>query len=169
MQEQWLLSLQPSPHKGPHNLVFPCMSLVPLKLLPLYQSECLQAGESVCGLFKGMSGFPITAFAHTGMNRQSPCDFHSQILWGLLFPAQDPWVGEPSVELRFLSLQVGTLTSRCPSCCSNTTYRFGVSPYCFSTPPSSLNVISSLYPQRQRFCSSSLQMILEIDCSIILL
>ena len=34
----------------------------------------------------------------------SPAGLQSQILWGLIFPGQGPWVGEPEVKLRPLTL-----------------------------------------------------------------
>lgn len=129
---------------NPQNLVFPCMSLAPLELPPLCESpEWGPVRESVCRPFKRISRFP-GAFHLTWMGGILAV-FHSQMLWGFLFLALDPWVGELGVRLRPLTPQKGPLLPRCPSRCSTTTCGCGASLFCISAPPASLNVASSLY------------------------
>lgn len=72
------------------------------------QGECLQVSDSVCSPFKGMFGFPI-AF-HLTWTGRIHADFHTQILWELLFLVLKPFLGSPSVGLG-------------PSLCSATTPR----------------------------------------------
>ena len=38
-----------------------------------------------------------------GLSKLSPTDLQSQMFWGLVFPVQDPWAGEPNVGLRTLT------------------------------------------------------------------
>lgn len=69
-------------------------------------------------------------------------DVHSQLLWGLLFPALVLWAGESGVGLGPLDLQGGPLQPRYPSQFLTTTRGCGTSPFHVSAPPTSLNVAS---------------------------
>lgn len=123
------------------------MSLELLNLLHLHQrpGECLQGSESVCRPFKRAPGF-AAALCLTRMDRVLT-DCHYQMLWGYLFPEQDPlsWGAQCGAVTPYSS--GGLLLLICPSQCSITTYVFGVSPIQVSTPPTSLDVASSLCPQ----------------------
>ena len=68
-----------------------------VKLLPLpWVLECVRF--CVCPLsMKSISLNPLAP------PKVSPCGLPSQMLWGLVFPVQDPWAGEPDMGLKPLS------------------------------------------------------------------
>lgn len=94
----------------PNNSIFLCMSLATPKLLSLCWSPW--ASESVCGLFKGMSGFP--ASLHLTQMVRILTDFYSHILWGLLFLALNPWTWEHQCGAEGTCSSKGTSTAKIP-------------------------------------------------------
>lgn len=107
-------------------------------LLKLEVSACKLV--SLCGPFKGMSGF-IAAFYFTWTDGIT-MDCHSQ-MWDLLFLALNPWAWEPFMGLEPIALQVGSLQLRYLSLtatCRCEARSFHVS------APTSLDVASSFYP-----------------------
>lgn len=98
----------------PQHSDSPCMSLAPPKhsLSNGTQSECLLVSESVHRAFKWTHGFPAI-FCLTGMNGIHT-DFHSQMLWRLLFPTLVLQAEDHSVGLRPLTFQRGLLQLRYP-------------------------------------------------------
>lgn len=127
------------------QLNLPCMTVAPLELLPLYwrPGKCLQVSDFVCSPFKRASVFPPSSVS-PGWTERALADFHSQMLWELLFLAQDPWAGKPSVGLGPLPLPGLPSPRRRPSQCSTTICGLGVSLFCIFTSPTSLDVASSL-------------------------
>ena len=80
---------------------------------------------------------------------RNPAAFHSQMLYGHLFPALVLWVGEPSLGVRFHTSQ-GTphpLQLRYLYGTSVATCGYRTSPFRVSTLPTSLNVSSSVNPR----------------------
>ena len=117
----------------------------------LYDPGALQVlelghGESwVCiqALHKGSFDFPQP----TGSPGYKPTNSQSQTLWGLFFPVQVFWAGEPDVELESLPpwiLLRGVIflpwVLASPHLC----------------PPTHLEVAFSIYPLLYEFCSASL-------------
>lgn len=87
--------------------------------------------------------FP-TAFHLTWMVRITAI-FHRQMLWGLFFLAL-VLQAKSLVGSWALFLLWGTWYLRYPFHFSTATRRFGASPFCTSTPPTSLDVAFSLHP-----------------------
>ena len=66
-----------------------------LPLLPCGPRVC----EILCAPFNG--GVSVS-YGPLGLLYVSPTDLQSQMLWGLIFPVQDPWAGEPDMVLGLL-------------------------------------------------------------------
>lgn len=72
--------------------------------------------------------------------------FHTQKLWGHLSPALESWARMPGVELGPLAPPGGPPHPRYPSRFLTVTQGSGISLFCFSAPPTSLEVTSSVWP-----------------------
>lgn len=93
------------------NSVAPCMSLMPFRLLPQHWTERVSPSASKSSyrpfkrdIWDSSHPRPHSATISAG--------FHSQKLWGILFPALESWAGEPRVGLGPLTLLGGPLQPR---------------------------------------------------------
>lgn len=124
------------------TLVLPSLSLKPANSVPSHKSLLslcwnfvqVFVRESLCGdPLKGCLGFQKPLLHPDGI----PADFHSQLLWGLLFLALSVWAGESNLGLEPLT-PLGDLGSRYPSLFLTTVHRCGTIPFCVSISPISL-------------------------------
>lgn len=165
--KQWLLYFQPLHWSHTIQSFLTCPWASWPTTPPPEPGECLQVIKSVCQLYKKVYGFPA-AFRFTSTGRQSSLSFTAR-KWELLFLVQDPWAGEPGVRLRSLALQGKPPSPRYPSQCSTTICGSKNSKFCASTPSTTLDVASSLYPYLEDLCSFTLQMVLKANSYIIYL
>lgn len=89
---------------------------------------------------------------------------HPDVIWAPL-PCSSALVGEPGMGLR-LHAPVGepfqlTDPSRISATCGTEAI-----PFCISALPISLNVASSVKFGLWSFCSASLQLVIQVDCSV---
>ena len=118
----------------PDNSVPPHMSLMTFNLLLwCWSSEEVSPSKSVHELFKRNCLGLQKLLSPTA---SIPSSFYSQKLWRFIFLALEPWTG-------VLVWGWDPWLLRCTSQFLSTTHWCGISPFHISTPPTSLNVVSS--------------------------
>ena len=130
----------------------PALVLNPDNSLPLHMplvpfEYWSSDGVSPCaGPIRGTAWESRSLLSHSAT---SPAGSYIQTLWRLFFlkpfPLK-PWVGVPDTGLGALASQGGSPQLRYPSQFLSTSCGCGTSQFCASTPPTSLNVVFSLYP-----------------------
>ena len=60
-------------------------------------SQSPEAHESLCAPFKSEVSISPSSL---GLPKVSPAGLQRQVLWGFIFPVQDPWAQVPSMGLR---------------------------------------------------------------------
>ena len=106
-----------------------------------WSSEGVSLSKFVWALFKRN---------YMGLQRPSshpatlPAGYYSQNLWGFFFLSLQPWTGGPVVGLGPITPQGVHLDPRYTSWYLCDPCRCGISPFCVSSPPTSLNLMTSL-------------------------
>lgn len=98
----------------------------------------------MCWPFKRVSG-SLATFCFPGMERKNLIDFHGHVLWGLLFPVQEPWVGASGMGPGTPDSREGT------SATEVSLLAVSHSPFCVSAPPTGLSVASYIINYRGPF------------------
>ena len=84
------------------------------------------------------------ALSPMGLLKLSRSGLQSHMLWGFIFPVQDPWTGEFDMGLRTLTPMGNPLQYNCSPVCGLPTQGYGIWLYHESAPPTHLVLVPSL-------------------------